>query len=298
MPSDTRATDIVETTIKLDKIADLFRSTSARVAICVLDCCFSGAAPARVFEDSPAYRSAVFPLANIEGDGKIFITASRANEPALEHPNGGHGLLTQALINALESSNNDRVDLMASMSNITEEVRAAASKYGEQQNPVFFGQMEGGLYLPRLTRGSNYYTHFPDAHGTFVSKDIAELEAFSIPKSIIDEWASRYAGGLNQLQLDAVNIYRILEEESLLVVAPTSSGKTFIGEMAAAHAISLGKKAVFLLPYRALVNEKFDEFNALYGTQLGMRVIRCTGDYTDDITLWFFRTSRGEQKFQ
>ena len=33
-----------------------------------------------------------------------------------------------------------------------------------------------------------------------------------------------------------------------------------------------------LLPYKALTNEKFDEFSQLYGQQLGLRVIRCTGD--------------------
>ena len=84
------------------------------------------------------------------------------------------------------------------------------------------------------------------------------------------------------LQISAVNDYRILDGESLLVVAPTSSGKTFIGEMAATKAIIDGRKAVFLLPYRALVNEKYDLFVSVYGEKLGMRVIRCTGDHTDE----------------
>lgn len=50
--------------------------------------------------------------------------------------------------------------------------------------------------------------------------------------------------------------------------------------MAAARAVVEGRKAVFLLPYRALVNEKYEQFDALYGAA-GMRVIRCTGDYSD-----------------
>jgi replicative superfamily II helicase len=33
-----------------------------------------------------------------------------------------------------------------------------------------------------------------------------------------------------------------------------------VGEVAAIQAVTSGKKAAFLLPYRALVNEKFEEF--------------------------------------
>lgn len=47
------------------------------------------------------------------------------------------------------------------------------------------------------------------------------------------------------------------------------------------RAVLTGRKAVFLLPYKALVNEKFDEFSSLYGEALGLRVIRCSGDYSD-----------------
>ena len=60
------------------------------------------------------------------------------------------------------------------------------------------------------------------------------------------------------------------------------SGKTFIGELAIAKAITQGRKAVFLLPYRALTNEKYEDFREIYGEQLGFRVIRCTGDYADN----------------
>src|SRR5205814_3442635 len=44
---------------------------------------------------------------------------------------------------------------------------------------------------------------------------------------------------------------------------------------------SEGRRAVFLLPYKALVNEKYEDFVALYADKLGLRVIRCTGDYHD-----------------
>ena len=109
---------------------------------------------------------------------------------------------------------------------------------------------------------------------------ITELSAFAIPQPVLDAWRTRFSE-LNNLQLSAVNDYRVLDGQPLLVVAPTTSGKTFVGEMAAARAIADGRKAVFLLPFKALANEKFEEFGELYGHDLDLRVIRCTGDYAD-----------------
>jgi helicase len=51
--------------------------------------------------------------------------------------------------------------------------------------------------------------------------------------------------------------------------------------MAGIRAISEGRKVLFLLPYRALVNEKYEDFDAIYSNRLGLRVIRCSGDYLD-----------------
>jgi len=173
------------------------------------------------------------------------------------------------------------------MDTVMHRVRADALRLGHIQTPVLFGLIEGGLTLPSLAKGPRFFKAFPESKGLRVSANISDLAGFNLPQVVIDAWLVQYPGGLNALQLSAVNDHRILDGQSLLVVAPTSSGKTFIGEMAAAAAITDQRKAVFLFPYKALVNEKYDQFLAIYGERLGMRVIRCTGDYADQAQAFF-----------
>ena len=158
------------------------------------------------------------------------------------------------------------------MGAVLERVRAEADRISVVQTPALFGYIEGGLVLPPIREGANFKSAFPKSVGFRVDGSIDALAVFGLPATVITEWKNKFASGLNSLQLEAVNEYRILDGDHLLVVAPTSSGKTFIGEMAAARAVVQGRKAVFLLPYRALVNEKYEQFDALYGAT-GMRVI-------------------------
>ncbi len=283
---DSSRKNLDATTIGMDELAALFKASKAKAIFCVIDCCFSGAAPARVLDDSPISRDPGIPLEELAGSGRILISACSVNEVAYESPANRHGLLTFALMDALQGGKRDNIDLTAAMAIVMESVRAAAGQLGVTQTPVMLGHVEGGLALPRLRRGAQYLTAFPEAAGIRVSSQVGDLNQFGIPQTVLDEWSERFRGGLNDLQLSAVNDYRILNRESLLVVAPTSSGKTFIGEMAATKAIIDGRKAVFLLPYRALVNEKYDLFLGVYGERLGMRVIRCTGDHTDETELF------------
>jgi helicase len=87
---------------------------------------------------------------------------------------------------------------------------------------------------------------------------------------------------LNQLQLDAINEFGVLAGEHLVVVAPTSSGKTMIGELAALKGVAERKRALFLLPLKALVADKRRHFEAVYGG-FGLRIFEATGE-TDDIS--------------
>jgi len=278
---DTDRTKYAETTIDMGELARRFKESKAKIILCVLDCCFSGGAPARVLEDTPATRNTGLPLDQIAGDGRILIAASNVNEPALEL--NRHGLLTFAIMEALEAGTGT-LSLQTIMDTVMQRVRAEADRMGYVQTPVFLGKIDGGIVFPSLKRGTNYFNAFPEAKGARVSKDINDLSVFGLDNTVIAAWREQYADGLNNLQLAAVNDYRVLDGNSVLVVAPTSSGKTFVGELATARALMDQRKAVFLFPYKALVNEKFDQFQRLYGERMGLRVCRCTGDYSDNVS--------------
>lgn len=279
--NDTKRSDLSGSTIAMEEIANLFRRANARATILILDCCFAGGVTARVIADSPMDRSFTNPLQEISGTGRLIISASKFNEPAYEIPGHEHGILTKALIDAFVAG--EHTSALSLMNYVMERVCAEAVRIGVQQTPAFLGEIEGAIAVPRLTRGANYESFFPEIRSVFISGAIEELRAFDVPASVVDEWKSRFPNGLNELQINAVNLHGLFAGKSVTVIAPTSAGKTFIGEMAAVRAIVEGRKAVFLLPYRALVNEKFDQFARSYELPLGLRVIRCSGDYTDQV---------------
>jgi len=52
----------------------------------------------------------------------------------------------------------------------------------------------------------------------------------------------------------------ILAGKNMLVAIPTASGKTLVAEMAMHHTIKAGGKCLYIVPLKALANEKFEEF--------------------------------------
>ena len=278
---DTDAAVLPSTTLSMTALAHAFKRTTARALLCILDCCFSGQAPARVFETEARPRNA-FPFAGVAGEGRILLTACAASEAAWEQPGTGHGLLTHALIETLSKPHTDAVSFPEVAGEIIRETRVEGERIGVKQTPVFLGTVQGGLTFPVLTRGDNFFAAFPAVSLRHTEGSFAEFAGLGIPQEIVDKWTAHFPDGLNALQREAVNTHGVFDGKSLLVVAPTSSGKKLIGELAAIQAVVTGKKAAFLLPYRALVNEKFEDFNHRYAAA-GVRVVRCSGDASDGV---------------
>jgi replicative superfamily II helicase len=291
---DADPDNLPSTSLPLDQFTGLVSAIPARQLIVVLDCCFAGGAGAKVLNAPLVPRGSLHGLPEstdarldrMAGTGRLILAAATGEQEAWEDPHLGHGLLTYHLLRALlGAAAEDRVqvrlyDLLAF---VTREVKAKASgTVAAEQDPSLRGQVDGELAWPVFTdTGPLYSAQFPSSVLAPVTRDLASLRDHGIPQVVLDAWATRIEE-LNDLQVDTINQGRLLAGANILVTAPTSSGKTMIGELAAIRAAQQGGRSVFLLPTRALVNEQYTRFSRTYGPT-GLQTIRATGETADDV---------------
>jgi ATP-dependent RNA helicase HelY len=89
----------------------------------------------------------------------------------------------------------------------------------------------------------------------------------------LPRFAARYPFPLDEYQVEAIGA--LGGGESVLVAAPTGSGKTVVAEFAVERALHAGRKAFYTTPLKALSNQKYGDFVARYGAA---RVGLLTGD--------------------
>lgn len=285
---DTGFNDIEATSLPLDRLQEWFSKIPARRVILFLDCCFSGGLGAKVLQVPAIPRSLAsteIRLQNLAGNGRLIFTASAASEEAWEFSSHGHGLLTFYLLEALrgpaEIVEGGRLSVFQMLDYVSARVKAAAQQIGKSQNPAMRGQIDGGISWPVFSPGKRFQAAFPSARPAAVTSDIASLADHGFPSEIVTAWGQAIPS-LNKLQVEAINEYGILEGRHLLVSAPTSSGKTMVGELAALRQVVDRKRAIFLLPLKALVADKRRHFESVYGG-FGVRVLEATGE-TDDVS--------------
>lgn len=108
---------------------------------------------------------------------------------------------------------------------------------------------------------------------------VSDLIRFGAPTPLVKVWAE-YFQELTEIQGKAVDAGVFDGKTNLLVVGPTSSGKTLVGEMAAASSSYRTRRhAIFVVPYRALADEHYANFRARYGDLLN--VVISTSDWTE-----------------
>jgi helicase len=174
---DTAPANLAGTAVSMIALADAFRATKARAVLCILDCCFSGQAPARVLETGARPRGA-FALTGVFGEGRILLAACATNESAWEQPGTGHGLLTHAVIKAWSGSAEPSVSFPEIAGEIIRLARVEAERIGVTQTPVFLGNVQGGLVFPTLRHGDNYAAAFPARPLLQISGSFAEFAAY------------------------------------------------------------------------------------------------------------------------
>lgn len=284
---DADTGDLQATCIPLQTLTEWFSRIPARNLVCILDCCFSGGMGAKALHIEAIPRgmqSAEGLLSQLSGQGRLILTASLATEKAWENQRLGHGLLTYHLLTALqgvpEVMQAGKIAVYRLLEYVTQRVKADSATLGKLQNPTLRGTLDGELTWPILTPAALYYAEFPERGRQPITADLQSLASYGFPPDLLTIWSNPIPA-LNPLQIDSINSYGLLDGEHVVVSAPTSSGKTMVGEIAAVRGALNRKRALFLFPLKALVNDKLRHFNALY-SQFGLRTIRATGDSTTD----------------
>ncbi|KAL2904206.1 DExH-box ATP-dependent RNA helicase DExH15 chloroplastic [Bienertia sinuspersici] len=96
-----------------------------------------------------------------------------------------------------------------------------------------------------------------------VQKLCDEVREFGAGIIDANELASIYDFRLDKFQRLAIKAF--LRGSSVVVSAPTSSGKTLVAEAAAVATVARGKRLFYTTPLKALSNQKFREFRDAFG---------------------------------
>ena len=92
---------------------------------------------------------------------------------------------------------------------------------------------------------------------------VRDLQKYGLPASVISRWEKKQGAGLLPVQRSAVKKGLLADERrpgelgNMLILAPTSSGKSFCAEMAAMQALCNRQRVVWLLPLKSLAEQTY-----------------------------------------
>jgi len=117
--------------------------------------------------------------------------------------------------------------------------------------------------------------------------NLDDLRQYGIPEQLISTWRARQGDTLLPVQRQAIcrGLLKSVKEpqpaRNLVIVAPTSTGKSFCAELAAASALLERRKVVMLFPLKSLAEQKYRELHSCYGP-LGLDCLVATGDHPEN----------------
>ena len=98
----------------------------------------------------------------------------------------------------------------------------------------------------------------------------------TLSQSIETDFADLYPFPFDDFQLEAID--HIRAGDSVMVAAPTSSGKTVVAEYALWRTVKAGRRAVYTTPIKALSNQKRRDLEAFFPGNVGL----LTGDRSEN----------------
>jgi helicase len=271
------------TGLPFEEVARALEAVSAAHVVASFDTCFSG----RAVGTEPKTRAEAVEarMDRLATENRAVITAARSDERARESPRYRHGLLSYGLIEGLDGrtiAEAGTVSIARWLSHAAAVVEREANVMGVVQHAVQFCRWQGAGTMPAAGPGPRTRALLARGDLHTVGSAITELSVYGFSDLYLDALSTRTNGSpLNQMQVAAINQGGVLAGRSVVVSAPTSSGKTLVGELAALRATLGRRRAVVLLPTRALVAEKWMEFQSTF-TPLGLRAVRSYGGVDDD----------------
>jgi ATP-dependent RNA helicase HelY len=92
----------------------------------------------------------------------------------------------------------------------------------------------------------------------------------------IDQFGAMYPFPLDSFQREAIRT--LLRGDSVMVAAPTGTGKTIVAEYGVYESFRRTGKVIYTTPIKALSNQKFRDLRATYGDEVGL----LTGDVSEN----------------
>jgi helicase len=110
--------------------------------------------------------------------------------------------------------------------------------------------------------------------------ELSELCKDTFPAPVYKVWTKNGITTALPVQQAAVEA-GLFDGAPLLVIAPTSSGKTFLGEMLALARAASGSRSIYLVPFKAIAEERYSEFASRYSDNpaLGFRCVVSDRDH-------------------
>uniref|UniRef100_A0A7N0TS69 DEAD/DEAH box helicase n=1 Tax=Kalanchoe fedtschenkoi TaxID=63787 RepID=A0A7N0TS69_KALFE len=139
----------------------------------------------------------------------------------------------------------------------------AAEEYEDVVGEIEEEEEEEGGELGKVAAAAEVFARSDELRWQRVEKIRKEVKEFGDEILDVYELASIYDFQIDKFQRLAIQAF--LNGSSVVVSAPTSSGKTLIAEAAAVATVARGKRLFYTTPLKALSNQKFREFRETFG---------------------------------
>ena len=276
-------------TLPLASITERVTAIRSFLTMVTFDSCFSGTVMG--IENSPnaaAFQELLHAMGN---ETRAVAWAAGPTERAWESPVLSHGYFTFGLINTVREGRamgRGRIEIAAWLQGAINFAATQTRTAGRPQNPHARVDLAAGADIQLPPDGLQQRAFRAEAGIQAVGENLEDLRHSGLGGNAIAALRARLDPGglLNHLQRQAIAPGGLLAGRNVVIRAPTSAGKTVVGELAVLAQLEQGRKAVVLLPTRALVHEQADRFARAY-TTLGCRVVRSAGDAAEQDALLF-----------